>query len=469
MERTEKKQVLFEQVEILDASSEGHSVARHEGKVVFVENAVPGDVADIRVWKNKKKYAEGKAVHFHAYSEKREEPFCSHFGVCGGCKWQNMKYDWQLHYKQKQVEDAFQRIGHLEFPAVLPILASPLQKFYRNKLEYTFSNKRWKLASEIDTEPNDLSDNALGFHIPKRFDKILDINTCFLQAEPSDSIRNCVKEFALNNKMSFFDIRNHTGELRNLIIRTNTSGETMVIVVFFDDEPVKRTQLLNHVIEKFPALNSLLYCINQKGNDTISDQKIISYLGEGFISEIIDGIRFRIAPKSFFQTNTEQTKSMYALIKKWADLQGNELVYDLYTGTGTIANYIARGAKKVIGIDYIADAIEDAKENSRINEIANTLFFSGDIKDTLTSSFFDLHGTPDVIITDPPRAGMHEDVVKLISSSGAEKIIYVSCNPATQARDLEIMSSHYIIKIVQPLDMFPQTSHVENMTLLIRK
>ncbi len=469
MERIKKEPVLFEQVEITDASSDGKAVGRYEGKAVFVENAVPGDLADVLVFKNKKKHAEGRAVHFHRRSELRAEPFCEHFGTCGGCKWQNMKYEAQLQFKQKQAVDALTRIGGLELPEIPNILKSEKQKHYRNKLEYSFSNKKWLIKDDEGTIVESDDQNALGFHIPGRFDKVLDIKNCYLQAEPSNRIRLEVKKYAQEHQLSYYDLREQIGFLRNLIIRTSSTGDLMVALSFGHEDEAVRIKLLSHLEKSFPEITSLLYIINPKKNDTINDLDVHLFSGQEMIHENLGGMKFRIGLKSFFQINIDQTKIMYDLIKEWAEIGERDVVYDLYTGTGTIANYISKNAKKVIGIEYVPSSIEDAKVNSSLNGITNCDFFAGDIKDTLTESFFLEHGKPDIVITDPPRSGMHEDVVKRLNDCGARTIVYVSCNPATQARDLQLLTENYSIVKIQALDMFPQTSHVENMVLLKRK
>ncbi len=456
---------IVENVEITDASSDGKSIAKQEGLVFFVEGAIPGDIVDVQVFRKKKSFVEGKAVKIHKESEIRSQPFCEHFGVCGGCKWQNMQYASQLFYKQKQVLDALTRLVKIELPEFSPILPSALTTHYRNKLEYTFSNKRWLTTGEIgDVEP--LEPNALGFHIPKRFDKILDINTCHLQPEPSNAIRLAIKKYALDNSLSFFDLREQSGFLRNLIIRTSSTGEVMVIVVFYFEDTDARIALLQFIEKQFSQITSLLYVINSKGNDSISDLDIQLFSGKEYMMEDMEGLKFKVSPKSFYQTNSQQAYELYKITRNFADLQGNEIVYDLYTGTGTIANFIAQKAKKVIGVEYIAAAIEDAKDNSIFNNITNTVFYTGDMKDVLSAKFVEENGRPDVIITDPPRAGMHEDVVKKMLEIGAPKIVYVSCNPATQARDLALLNEKYKVVKVQPVDMFPHTHHVENVVLL---
>lgn len=477
-----KNKIILESVEITDASSEGKAVAKvSDGMIVFVENAVPGDVADIEIFRKKKSYAEGKAINIIKESKLRQQPFCEHFGTCGGCKWQNMKYESQLFYKQKQVADALQRLGKIDLSPnpspngeenlIVPIIASEKTTYYRNKLEFTFSNKRWLTKDEVQNPLREASEEniALGFHIPQRFDKVLDINHCHLQKEPSNEIRLEIKKYAVENNLSFFDLRTQEGFLRNLIIRTSTTNDLMVIVAFHHEDKTARENLLQHIAGKFPQITSLLYIINPKRNDTIFDLEVHIFKGKDYILEEMEGLKFKIGTKSFYQTNSEQAYELYKVARELADLKGNEIVYDLYTGTGTIANFIARKSKKVIGIEHIPEAIENAKENSKINNIDNTSFFSGDIKETLTNAFIQENGKPNVIITDPPRVGMHEDVVKKLLEIEAEKIVYISCNPSTQARDLQILDTKYKVMKVQPVDMFPHTHHVENVVLLVKK
>jgi len=464
-----RKKPLYENVTINDIGAEGKAVTRVGDMVVFTKMAVPGDVVDLQVTKKRKKYHEAFVKRIHKYSSERVQPFCKHFGTCGGCKWQLLSYEKQLYYKQKQVQDQLNRIGKVELPEISPIIGSESNRFYRNKLEFTFSNKRWLSFEEVDSNSKIEDPNALGFHVPGMFDKVLQISKCWLQPEPSNKIRNFIFDYALKNKLDFFDIRNQTGFLRTLIIRTSTIGETMLIVTFYRENTIERTKLLEAVRLEFPEITSLLYTINTKGNDTITDQKIEVFSGREFIFEKMGELQFKIGPKSFFQTNSEQAHTLYRVVKDFADLHGEEVVYDLYTGTGTIANFIAAYAKKVVGIEYVREAITDAKENSTINKVKNTTFYSGDIKELLNNDFIIQNGKPDVIITDPPRAGMHADVVKAILEIQPGKIVYVSCNPATQARDLKMLSEFYFVKKVQPVDMFPHTHHVENVVLLKKK
>ena len=458
----------FEKVEIIDAGSEGKAVARVDNMVIFVPFVVPGDVVDIQVVRKKKSFFEGRAEKFYTYSDKRVKPECSHFGLCGGCRWQNMDYKEQLHYKQKQVSDNLERIGGLNLPEISPILASENIYHYRNKLEYSFSNRKWLVEKPDPDNPQHQNRDGLGFHLPGMFDRILDIDTCYLQKDPSNAIRLAVRDFALENEYEFYDVKKWDGYLRNLIIRTSSTGDLMVIMVFRFVDHIKMPALLDHLAEKFPEITSLMYVINDKRNDDISDLEVKPYKGDSFIMEEMEGLKFKIGPKSFFQTNRDQALKLYNTAKEFAGLKGDEIVYDLYTGTGTIAAFVSRFAKKVIGLEYIAEAIEDARENSELNDISNTSFFAGDILRVLNDDFIKENGKPDVIITDPPRAGMHDKVVRQIMNMGPEKIVYVSCNPATQARDLAILTEQYSIERVQPVDMFPQTHHVENVVLLIK-
>ncbi len=466
MGRSRKRKPLFEEVEIIDVAAEGKAMAKIDDKVLFVQHAVPGDIVDVQVNKKRKNFYEGYVTQYHKLSDIRVEPFCSHFGKCGGCKWQPLPYTEQLKYKQREVENNLKRIGKVELPEIMPIIASKKDQFYRNKLEFTFSNKRWLEEDEMQLEENSIERYGLGFHIPRMFDKVIDVEKCYLQEEPSNSIRLAIKDYALNNGLTFFDIRNHEGFLRTLIIRTTSTGEVMVIVSLYHEDVEKREGLLNHLKEQFPEITSLLYVINSKANDTIGDQDIICFSGREFIEEEMEGLKFRIGPKSFYQTNSEQAYELYKVARNFAGLSGNEVVYDLYTGTGTIANFVASKAKKVVGIEYVPEAIEDAKINAENNSITNTSFYAGDMKDILNQEFIQENGQPDVIIVDPPRAGMHEDVVRTLLKTSAPKIVYVSCNSATQARDLNILDEKYSVLKIQPVDMFPHTHHVENVVLL---
>lgn len=449
-------------------ASEGKCLGHHEEKVVFVTGVAPGDVVDVRITKGKSSFMEGEPVNFHEYSKERIDPFCSHFGVCGGCKWQHINYDLQKTYKRQQVLDQFQRIAKVEIPEVMPTLGSEKTRYYRNKLDFTFSNKKWLTIEQIQSG-EDFDRNALGFHIPKMFDKIVDVDHCYLQGNISNDVRNELRSFALANQLSFYDIRNQVGLLRNLIIRTTSTEQSMVIVQFGEDDPEGIQKVMEFLNEKFPQITSLLYVVNTKGNETFHDLELVTFAGNDFIEEEMEGLKFRIGPKSFYQTNSEQAYELYKVARDFADLQGDEVVYDLYTGTGTIANFVAKKAKQVIGIEYVPAAIEDAKINSQINGIDNTLFYAGDMKDMLNEEFIANHAAPDLIITDPPRAGMDEKVVQMLLRLNAPKIVYVSCNPATQARDVALLGEKYKVEKIQPVDMFPQTYHVENVVLLTLK
>jgi 23S rRNA (uracil1939-C5)-methyltransferase len=460
---------LLEKVMITDIGAEGNAIARIDNQVVFVPMLIPGDVVDIRVRKKRRKYLEGSVVRFHEYSPDRISPRCAHFGVCGGCKWQHLPYDKQLFWKEKQVKDNLTRIGKLDIPEMDPVIGSSEIFLYRNKLEYTFSDKRWLTREEMISDNDNLNEDALGFHIPGLFDKVLDITECHLQPEPSNAIRDAVRRYAHRKSLAFFNLRQQTGFLRNLIIRNTTSGKVMVIVVFYLDEKERIKGLMDFLAAEFPQISSLFYIINTKQNDSLADQVPLLYKGDDHLLEEMGGLRFRIGPKSFYQTNTKQALRLYTIAKEFAGLTGTEVVYDLYTGTGTIANFVADSARKVIGIEYIDDAVKDAIINSGINGIKNTQFFSGDIRSLLSQKFILENGRPDVIITDPPRAGMHEDVVMQIISASPGRIVYISCNPATQARDISLMSGHYTITRVQPVDMFPHTHHIENIILLEKK
>lgn len=461
---------ILNKVEITDIAAEGKAIAKVNELVIFVPWAAPGDIIDIQLTRKKNSYAEGKAVAFHQYSPIRTTPFCEHFGICGGCKWQHLPYSEQLHFKQKQVTDHLTRIGKIPIKEILPIAGSAKNIFYRNKLEFTCSNKRWLTEEEISAENEYKQLNGIGFHIPKMFDKVLDIHKCWLQDDISNKIRLYVKNYCLTHEgYPFFDLRNQEGFLRTLIIRTSSTGELMVIIVFFREDTEKREELLDRLKNKFPEISSLMYVINEKCNDTITDQEVILYQGKDHLIEKMENLQFKVGPKSFYQTNSEQAYQLYKITREFAGLTGNEIVYDLYTGTGTIANFVAKQSRKVIGIEYVPEAIEDAKINSQLNRIENTLFFAGDMKDILTEEFIAEHGQPEVIITDPPRAGMHDDVINTILSAEPKRIVYVSCNSATQARDLNLLSSKYDLEKIQPVDMFPHTHHVENVALLHKK
>ncbi|MBC7607297.1 MAG: 23S rRNA (uracil(1939)-C(5))-methyltransferase RlmD [Burkholderiales bacterium] len=462
--------IIFDHIKVLDAGAKGVSVAKApDGKIIFIPNVVPGDVVDVQTFKKRKAYYEGKAIRFHEFSEHRIEPICDHFGVCGGCKWQNMKYDQQLQYKQNEVKNHLQRIGKVALPEFESILGSKKQFFYRNKMEFGFSNARWLTEQEIDSTDDLGNRNALGFHIPKMWDKILDITKCHLQEDPSNAIRNEIREFANANHLTFFNPRNHEGLLRTLMIRTASTGEIMVLLQFFEEDKTNRELLLNHIYKRFPQITSLQYVINGKPNDTIYDQEIILFEGRSYILEEMEGLKFSINAKSFYQTNSEQAYELYKITRDFAGLTGNELVYDLYTGTGTIAQFVAKNAKKVIGVESVPEAIVDAKENALRNKITNCEFFVGDMKLVFNDSFIARHGKPDVIITDPPRDGMHKDVIAQLLKIAPQKIVYVSCNSATQARDLALLDEKYKVTRVRPVDMFPQTHHVENVVLLEKR
>lgn len=470
--RKKKELPLLEKVTITDVAAEGKALAKVNDLVVFVPYVIPGDVVDLQVKRKKNHYAEAVAVKIHEKSPMRVEPFCQHYGVCGGCKWQCLAYEDQIKYKQKQVFDNLTRIGKVELPEFRPILGSEKNMFYRNKLEYTFSNKRWLTEEEVKQDVKYDQMNAVGFHIPGAFDKVLAIEKCWLQDDISNRIRNSIRDYAYAHNYPFFDLRTQEGMLRNMMVRTSSTGELMVLLqckITSDEELAKMKKLLQYVADSFPEITSLLYVINNKCNDTIGDLDVEVFSGKDHIFEEMEGLRFKVGPKSFYQTNSEQAYNLYKVAREFAGLEGDELVYDLYTGTGTIANFVSRRARKVIGIEYVPEAIEDAKVNSQINGITNTLFYAGDMKDILTEDFIREHGRPDVIITDPPRAGMHNDVINVILAAEPKRIVYVSCNPATQARDLQLLGSKYKVTAVQPVDMFPHTHHVENVVLLEKR
>lgn len=472
MARKKKPLPLLENITITGVAAEGKAIAKVDNLVVFVPYAVPGDVVDLQVRRKKHSYAEAEVVKFHRYSEQRATPFCQHFGVCGGCKWQCLPYEEQLRYKQQQVVDNLTRIGKIELPEVSPILGSRHTQCYRNKLEFGFSNKKWLTFEEVASGTKFEVMDAVGFHIPGAFDKILDIDTCYLMDDINNRLRNGIRSYALSHQLTFFDLRAQTGLLRNMMVRTSATGEVMLLLQFCirsAEEEKQARDLLAHIHETFSEVTSLLWVNNLKCNDTIGDLEVHTYAGTDFIYEIMENLRFKVGPKSFYQTNTEQAYELYKVARHFAGLTGSELVYDLYTGTGTIANFVAHQAKQVIGIEYVPEAIEDAKENARINGLDNTLFYAGDMKDILNRDFIDHHGRPDVIITDPPRAGMHTDVVNTILFASPRRIVYVSCNPATQARDLALLDTQYRVVAVQPVDMFPQTHHVENVVLLEKR
>ena len=470
MGRKVTDKIILEYVTVIDAGAKGVSVGKAaDGKVVFIPNVVPGDVIDVQTLKKRKSYYEGKAIKFHEYSKNRVEPVCQHFGVCGGCKWQNMQYDQQLFYKNNEVYNNLKRIGKIELPEFEPILGSEKQFFYRNKMEFGFSDTRWLTETEIQSGEDFSSNNALGFHIPRMWDKILDIQKCHLQEDPSNDIRNSIKDFANENNLTFFNARNHTGLLRTLMIRTSSTGEIMVLIQFFEKDKNGIELVMNFIHTKFPQITSLQYVINSKANDTLYDQNIILYQGRDYILEEMEGLKFSINAKSFYQTNSNQAYELYKITRDFAGLTGSELVYDLYTGTGTIAQFVSKKAKKVVGVEAVPEAIVDAKLNAERNKITNCEFYVGDMKNVFNDAFIAQHGQPDVIITDPPRDGMHKDVIAQLLKIGADKIVYVSCNSATQARDLELLDRMYKVTRVRPVDMFPQTHHVENVVLLEKK
>ena len=462
-----RRKKILEGVTIEGVAAEGKCIARHEGMVIFTKGLVPGDKADLLITKKKKQYLEARPVKIIAYSPERIRPFCDHYGICGGCKWQHLPYHLQLRYKQQQVKDNLERIGKISLPVsgILPILGSEKTEFYRNKLEFTFSDSRWLLPDEVAGEET-LDRRALGFHVAERFDRIVDVQKCFLQADPSNEIRNFVRQMAVRENYTFYDVKNHQGLMRNLVIRNSNLGEWMVIVQFGENKPEEIKNAMNAINTQFPDITSLNYVINTKKNDTYYDLNIINFKGRAFIYERLGDLRFKISPKSFFQTNSRQAEVLYEKTKEFAGLTGSEVVYDLYTGTGTIANFLAEKARKVIGIESIEQAIEDAKENAAFNNIANTTFLAGDAKELFNEALFAEYGAPDVMVTDPPRSGMHKDLVETIARARPKKIVYVSCNPATQARDIALLADAYSLEKVQPVDMFPHTHHVENIVLL---
>lgn len=472
MAKKKKELPLLENITITDIAAEGKALTKVNDWVIFVPYVVPGDVVDLQITRKKNHYAEAVATKIHEYSPKRVEPYCQHYGICGGCKWQCLAYEEQIRYKQQQIVDNLTRIGKIELPEISSIIGSSKTLFYRNKLEFTFSNKRWLTEEEIKRSVTYEQMNAVGFHIPNAFDKVLAIEKCWLQDDISNRIRNAVRDYAYEHDYSFFNLRTQEGMLRNIMIRTATTGELMVLLqckIVEEKEMQLLNELLQYISDQFPQITSLLYVINNKCNDTINDLEIHIFNGKDHIYEEMEGLRFKIGAKSFYQTNSEQAYNLYRVARQFAGLTGKELVYDLYTGTGTIANFISRQAQKVIGIEYIPEAIEDAKVNSAINHIENTIFYAGDMKDILTQEFISEHGHPDVIITDPPRAGMHGDVIKTILHTAPQRIVYISCNPATQARDLQLLDEKYKVEAVQPIDMFPHTHHVENVVLLEKR
>lgn len=461
-----KEKIVLENIKIESVAAEGNAIAHVEGKVLFVPQCIPGDVVNVRITKKKSGYMEGVVVEMVSPSPLRIEPFCSHYGICGGCKWQPLPYELQLKYKQQQVADQLSRIGKLELPDISPILGSEKTRYYRNKLEFTFSNKRWILNNEDPDNLSPVEKLGLGFHVSGFFDKVLDIKECHLQAEPSNAIRLFIREYALEHDLSFFDLREQVGFLRNMIVRTSSTGEVMLIVVFAYEDKELREGLLNAVKERFNEITSLHYVINGKRNDSISDLDCTYYAGRDCIYEQMEGIQFRIGPKSFYQTNSDQAYRLYSVVREFAELKGDEIVYDLYTGTGTIALFLSGKAKKVVGIEYVKEAIDDAIINAANNHITNSSFFAGDMKDMLTGEFISVNGRPNLVVLDPPRAGIHPDVAKVLLEAAPERMVYVSCNPASQARDLALLSEKYRVTKVKPVDMFPHTHHVENVVAL---
>ena len=466
MGKNRRQPILIENIEIIDTASKGKSVAKHDGRTIFVQGGVPGDICDITVFKRRKKYWEARIEKIHSYSEKRTEPKCEHFGTCGGCKWQNMKYESQLNFKQNEVLNNLKRIGGIDLPNHQEIIGSKNEYFYRNKMEYTFSNKRWLTIEEIQSEEDIKDKDACGFHVPGMFDKVINLNNCYLQQEPSNAIRLSVKKFADKNNLTYFDIRHHKGLLRNLMIRTSSTNDIMVLVQFYENDNKNINLIMEYIKTTFPEITSLMYIINQKANNSMYDQEVTCYNGQDHIIEEMDGLYFKIGAKSFFQTNSEQAKVLYRKTKELANITSDDLVYDLYTGTGTIAQYVANSAKKVVGIDSVDEGIKAAYLNAERNNIHNCTFYTGDMKEIFTDEFISKNGTPDVIITDPPRDGMHKKVVEQILKISAKRIVYVSCNSATQARDLALMNEKYKVSHIQPVDMFPQTHHVENIVVL---
>ena len=466
MRKRRKEPIKIEGLEVIDISDKGKSIAKHDGKVIFIEGAIPGDVCDVQIFKKRRKYLIGKVEKIRKLSEHRTEAKCEHFGICGGCKWQHMKYDAQLKFKENKVMENLRRISGAELPKNKKIIASKDQYYYRNKTEFSFSNKRWLSEGEIKEGKKIDNKNALGFHVSGLFDKVVDINQCHLQIDISNKIRLAIKEFTIKNNLTYFDIRNQNGLLRNLIIRTSLKNEVMVIVQFFENKKKKIESLMSFLNDSFSEITSLLYVVNNKANDTLYDQDIILYSGKDYISEEIDGLSFKINAKSFFQTNSKQTKILYKEVKKLVASSKNDIIYDLYTGIGTIAQYVSDSAKKVVGIDSVKEAIDAAKENAKENKIINCSFYSGDMRDIFSEEFIKKHGKPDIIISDPPRDGMHKKVVAQILNIMPRKIIYVSCNSATQARDINLMKDRYLVTHIQPVDMFPQTHHVENIVVL---
>ena len=467
MVKTKKqKNIILENIKIIDTANKGKSVAKHNGRIIFVEGGVPGDECDIRIFKKRKKFWEARIEKIHLYSNRRIKPKCEHFGVCGGCKWQNMSYSSQLYFKQKEIINNLKKIGTTETPIHSEIIGGKKQYFYRNKMEFTFSNKRWLSIEEIQSKKEIIEKNALGFHVPKMYDKVVNLKNCYLQKDPSNRIRISLKEFADKKKLTYFDIKNQNGLLRNLMIRTSSTNDIMVLVQFFENNQKNILMVMEYIKRSFPEITSLLYIVNTKANNTIYDQKIICYNGLKYITEKINNLTFKIGPKSFFQTNSHQVKILYQKAKELAKIKENEIVYDLYTGIGTIAQFVANSASKVIGIDSVEEGINAAKENAKINNIKNCKFYTGDMKNIFTDEFVKENGTPNIIIADPPRDGMHKKVIEQILKIDASRIVYISCNSATQARDIALMKDKYKITQIQAIDMFPQTHHVENIVVL---
>jgi len=464
--RRKNRNIVLEKVLVEDYAAEGRCLARVDGKVIFIERVVPGDVVDVKIYKSKKDWAEGWPLGFYSFSKDRVEPFCSHFGICGGCQWQMLPYEKQLEYKQKQVMDNLQRIGKIPLPQPLPIIGAEETRYYRNKLEYTFGNRRFLLPDEVNNPEISSEENVAGFHAPGIFDKVVHIDKCYLQAEPSNLIRTLVSNFAKENGFEFYDIRGHHGFLRTMQVRICTTGEVMVNIVFGRKDEEKQKKLLDYLLQQVPSITTLLYTINSKMNDSLNDLEPVAYYGNGYVTERLENFYFRIGPKSFFQTNTHQAEKLYGVARDFAELTGNETLYDLYCGTGSIGIFLSPGAKKIVGVDIIGAAIEDAGQNAQLNDLHNTEFFAGDVIDVCNDEFFKIHGAPDVIITDPPRAGMHEKLVKKILEIAAPVVVYVSCNPATQGRDLNWLGEKYEVKKIRPLDVFPHTQHIENVVQL---
>jgi 23S rRNA (uracil1939-C5)-methyltransferase len=464
--RKKHKNIVLQKILVEDYAAEGKSLARVDGKVIFIENAVPGDVVDVQLGKSKKDWAEGRAFHFHSLSPERVDPFCSHFGVCGGCQWQMLPYQKQLEYKHRQVRDNLQRIGKIKLPDIMPILGAPDTRFYRNKIEYTFGNKRYLPKEELHNPDISNEQDVAGFHAKGMFDKIVDIDICYLQAEPTNTIRKAIKEFGLANGYSFYDIRNHNGLLRTMQVRLCTTGELMVNIVFGENDEKKIVQLLDHINARFPQITTLLYTINSKMNDSLHDLEPVAYRGKGYVIEQLEDFRFKIGPKSFFQTNSRQAEQLYRVARDYAALTGTETVYDLYCGTGSMGIFVSKLAKKIVGVEMVEAAVADARENAALNQLGSAHFFAGDVVAVCNDEFLAAQGRPDVIITDPPRAGMHEKLTNKILEIAAPVVVYISCNPATQARDLALLDEKYSVTAIQPVDMFPHTLHIENVAQL---